>query len=99
MPELFLPVSMRHLTDDAQTINVSGQTLGEVIDNADKLYPGIKQMLVPDGNNLKAGWTAVCGQSPAQYGLRERVEADMEIHFVPAISGGADINITEELHK
>ena len=70
-------------------VAVTGNTLGEAIEDAERQYPGVKMALLPDGRNLKAGMAAVCGESPARYGLRERVSADTEIHFVPAISGGA----------
>ncbi len=64
-----------------------GATLGELIDNLEAAHPGIKAQLVEDGR-MKPGVAAVCGHAETRQGLLQKLNDDVEVHFVPAISGG-----------
>lgn len=79
---------MRELIGGADYVEVEGATLGEALRNADREHNGIWARLTEGDTKLAAGYAAVCGSYPAQYGLRQALEPDMEVHFVPPISGG-----------
>ena len=87
MPRVFVPFNLRKYADGASEVSVPGATLGELVDNLEERFPGMKEHLVEDGK-LKPGVAAVCGHSPTRRGLLQPLEEDMEVHFVPAISGG-----------
>jgi hypothetical protein len=78
---------MRSLTDDLEIVEVPGTTVAEVIQNLDLRFPGIQQRLC-EGDAMRAGFSVVVSGSIAPLGLLQRTEADVEIHFLPAIGGG-----------
>lgn len=87
MPRVFIPYVLRKLTRGQREVEVSGDVLGQVIDNLEQLFPGFKDKVVRDGEILP-GLAIVCGNYPTRRGLLEPVGEDTEIHFVHAVSGG-----------
>ncbi len=90
MAKVYIPPTMRSLTDGKEVVEVDGGTVRAVIDNLEARYPGIRDRLC-EGDELKSGLAVAIGSSLSTMGLYERVEPDSEIHFLPAISGGQDI--------
>lgn len=88
MPTVFIPSLLRGLTGGAQHVRVAGATVREVIDALDEQYPGLKARLVEDGR-LRRGVAVVVDGASTREGLRHRLDDGSEVHFVPAISGGA----------
>lgn len=87
MPVVWIPGLLRDLTAGQQTVRVPGENVLQVIDHLEALYPGIKAGLC-EGESLRPSIVvAVDGEVSAQ-GLRQRLEEDSEVHFLPAISGG-----------
>ena len=88
MPHVAIPSLMRNLTAGEEQVTVPGSTVREVIDNVETRYPGVKARLCENGR-IKPGIAVyIDGILTTREGLRERLDADAEIHFLPAISGG-----------
>ena len=88
MPRVAIPSLMRNLTAGEEQVTVPGTTVREVIDNVETRYPGVKARLCENGR-IKPGIAVyIDGILTTREGLRERLDADAEIHFLPAISGG-----------
>ena len=87
MAKVFLPYELRRYAGGKGELEVAGATLGELIENLEDAYPGISDHLLQDGR-LKPGLAAVVGYAATRQGLLQPLEADTEVHFVPAISGG-----------
>lgn len=87
MPTVWIPALMRSLTGGADRLVVAGGTVGEVIDNLERRFPGIKSRLC-DGNGLRPGMAVAVDAQVARLGLAEHVADSSEIHFVPAVGGG-----------
>ena len=88
MPHVAIPSLMRNLTAGEEQVTVPGTTVREVIDNVETRYPGVKARLCEEGR-IKPGIAVyIDGILTTREGLRERLDADAEIHFLPAISGG-----------
>lgn len=68
-------------------MTVAGATVAEVIENLDRLFPGIKARLC-EGNRLRAGIAAAVDTQITRLGLQQPVSDSSEVHFLPAISGG-----------
>jgi molybdopterin synthase sulfur carrier subunit len=69
-------------------VRVAGATVGAVIDALDTLYPGMKARLCgPDG--LRPGLAVAVGTQLATLGLLQPVPDGGEVHFLPAVAGGA----------
>ena len=88
MPHVAIPSLMRNLTDGEENVTVPGTTVREVIDNLDTRYPGVKARLCEHGRVKPGIAVYIDGTLTTREGLRERLDADAEIHFLPAISGG-----------
>lgn len=92
MPAVFIPTAMRELTSSEATVHIPGATLRELIDNLDAAYPGFKERVLDAANphRLRPGMAAIVEGEPAAMGLRTKLEDGSEVHFLPAIAGGAE---------
>lgn len=82
---------LKKYTAGEKSVVVPGATLLQLIENLAVLFPELRAHLIDpkDDNKLIAGMAAVIGMDPAEEGLRTRIEPDDEVHFLPAIAGGA----------
>ncbi len=87
MPIVAIPALMRSLTNGEDSVTISGTTIREVIDNLEICYPGTKEKLC-EGGRIRPGIAVYLNGILIREGLRERVDEDAELHFLPAISGG-----------
>lgn len=78
---------MRSLTDNKEQLDVSGETLREVIENLEQAHPGIRDRVIED-DRIKPGLAVSVNGEITNDGLRTRIREQDEIHFVAAISGG-----------
>jgi molybdopterin converting factor small subunit len=88
VPTVYIPALLREITGGRESVEISGATVREVIDNLERIHPGIKNSLV-DGERLKSNISVAVDGAVSPLGLLERVNPNSEIHFVAAISGGA----------
>ena len=79
---------MRALSDGRDQLDVPGATIREVIDNLERECPGIKERLCADGR-IKPGIAVAVDGVMQTKKLGTPVQTASEVHFVPAISGGA----------
>ena len=92
MPTVFIPNALRHLVDDQESVQVPGSSVREVLNNLD---PILREALLEGTAHgsavdlVKPNLAVAVDGAVAPMGLLERVEAESEIHFIAAISGGA----------
>jgi sulfur-carrier protein len=86
---VWIPSLLQSLTDGADKVVVSGATVGEIIDNLEACFPGVKDRLVDDGEIRPHIAVAIDGDVSPE-GLEQDVRESSEIHFIPALSGGID---------
>ncbi len=74
-------------------MEVPGATLRALVRNLNERYPGIVESLVnpEDGDRLMPGLAAIVDGEPTNMGLLTPLDEQSEVHFIPAISGGAPI--------
>ena len=91
MPTVFIPTILRKYAGNATTAQVPGSTLRDLVDNLEARHPGLKAHLVdPDGPDaLIPGLAAVVDGEATILGLRQPLRPDSEVHFIPAVGGGA----------
>ena len=87
MPSVWIPGLLLHLTGGQQIVQIPGETVLQVIDHLEAVYPGIKAQLI-EAEDLRPSIALAVDGEISQQGLRHRLGADSEIHFLPAISGG-----------
>ncbi len=91
MATVFLSIPLRRHTGGEATMEVPGATLRALVRNLEGRYPGIAESLVnpDDADRLMPGLAAIVDGEPANMGLLTPLDEHTEVHFIPAISGGA----------
>jgi len=87
MPRVQIPALLRELTNGQDMVVVPGETVGQVIENLDQSFPGIKGRLCY-GNKLRKNLSLVIDGKLNQRGITQTVSEKSVIRFIPAISGG-----------
>ena len=93
MHTVFIPALHRDLTAGVETAPADGATVGQLLDDLDRRYPGLKDRLSQNGE-LRAGIAVAVEGVVSRRGLRHRLEAPSEVHFIPAMAGGAERALT-----
>ena len=88
MATVFIPSLMQNLTGGQQRVEVEGSTVRRIVDNLEKAYPGIKERLV-ENNRIKPNISVAIDGEVTPLGMLEKVAESSEVHFLPAIGGGA----------
>ena len=88
MATVFIPSLMRRITDGRETVEVSGTTLRQVIDNLAREYPGIKDLIV-ENDRVRPGLQLAVDGVLSATGLMGKVPEGSEVHILPALGGGA----------
>ncbi len=90
MPTILIPNPLRKLTNDLDTVSAAGGTVGELIENLDKAYPGLKERICDEAGSVRRFVNIYVNGEDIRF-LEEKAtpvtEAD-EISIVPAIAGG-----------
>jgi sulfur-carrier protein len=87
MATVWIPAQLRDLTNGQETVTVTGDRVGQLIEALEPLFPGIKgRLLSADG--LRPGIAVVVDGEVARLGLLQPVGPASEVHFLPAIGGG-----------
>ena len=89
MATVFIPALLRDLTGGADRVEVGGATVRQVVNALEAAYPGVRERLC-DGDQLSARVQVAVDGHVTRLGMLERVGPNSEVHFIPAIAGGAD---------
>ena len=87
MAVVHIPTMLRSVTGGAAAVEVSGATVGELVDALEARYPGIRARLA-DGDDLRPNLAVAVNGEIGTLGLLEDTPPGAEVRFVPAISGG-----------
>ena len=81
---------MRKLTNDQELVQAAGANIGEIIEDLDKTFPGIKERLCDDSGNVRRFVNIFLNDEDIRF-LDEKattVKEGDEVSIVPAIAGG-----------
>jgi sulfur-carrier protein len=90
MPSVLIPTPLRKLTAELESVSAAGANIGELIDNLDKAYPGLKDRLCDEAGNVRRFVNIYVNGEDIRF-LEEKATAvkdNDEISIVPAIAGG-----------
>jgi molybdopterin synthase sulfur carrier subunit len=87
MPTVFIPAQLRGLTGGVPTVDVRATTVGEVVEQLEGQFPGIRNRLCKDGSLMPGLQVSIDHQFTRQ-GLAAPLQPASEVHFLPAIGGG-----------
>ncbi len=90
MPNVLIPTPLRKLTNDLDVVSAAGSNIGELLDNLDKAFPGLKERVCDEDGKVRRFVNIFVNGEDIRF-LEEKAtpvaEAD-EISIVPAIAGG-----------
>ena len=81
---------MRKLTNDQELVQAAGANIGELIEDLEKSYPGIKERLCDQDGNVRRFVNIFLNDEDIRF-LEDKgttVKEGDEISIVPAIAGG-----------
>ena len=88
MATVFIPTMLQPLTGGVKQLSVEASTIRELVEDLDGRFPGFKDRLVEDGQ-IRANVSVAIDGEVSRLGIIDRLSPGSEVHFVPAISGGA----------
>ena len=87
MATVFIPSLLQKVAGGRRQVEVAGATVREVIENLERLHPGMRDSLL-EGNRVRSNISVAIDGEVSPLGLLEKVGAGSEVHFVAAIKGG-----------
>ena len=88
MLRVFIPPGWRDLTGGATEVMAEGATVRALIAALETRHPGLAGRLL-DGERLSTGVAVVVDGAVVPRGLHTPLPEVGEVHFLPAIAGGA----------
>jgi molybdopterin synthase sulfur carrier subunit len=85
-----IPTPLRNITNNQDTVDVDGATVGELIADLEKKFPGIGERLLDAQGNVRRFVNIYVNGEDIRF-LQDKetpVKANDEISIVPAIAGG-----------
>lgn len=85
-----IPTPLRTLTGGKDEVPVSGATVGEVIDNLEKSFPGIRERLCDEKGTVRRFINVYANDEDIRFldNLKTALKDGDSISIVPAIAGG-----------
>ena len=90
MPSVLIPTPLRKLTNDLEEVSAAGANVGELLDNLDKAFPGLKDRVCDEAGAIRRFVNIYVNGEDVRF-LDEKatvVKDTDEISIVPAIAGG-----------
>ena len=88
MARVFIPTMLQPLAGGVKEVQIEAGNVRQAVDELDQLFPGIKARLVEE-NQIRSNLAVAIDGEVGRLGLLEKLGENSEVHFVPAISGGA----------
>lgn len=91
MATVRIPTPLRKLTEGKEEVAAAGTTVGQVIEDLDKSYPGIKARICDDSGQVRRFVNIFANDEDIRFlqNLDTPVKDGDEVSIVPAIAGGA----------
>ena len=86
-----IPTPLRKLTQDKDTVQSTGKTINEIVENLEKQYPGLKERLCDERGELRRFVNIYLNDEDIRFaqGKATAVKDGDEISIIPAIAGGS----------
>ena len=85
-----IPTPLRSLTKGAAEVQGSGDTVGDIIQDLERQFPGLRDRLVDEGGDLRRFINIYVNEEDIRFleGARTSLKAVDSLSIVPAIAGG-----------
>ena len=84
-----IPTPLRTLTGGADEVNATGANVGEILEELEKRYPGMRDRLL-DEKGVRRFVNIYVGDEDIRFldGLKTEVKGGDQLSIIPAIAGG-----------
>ena len=82
-----IPTPLRSYTDQQKVVTAAGATVGEVLDDLDRQFPGLRFRVVDEQHQLRQHMNIYVNETPERDLATPVTEAD-EVTIMQALSGG-----------
>ncbi|MCG3147086.1 MAG: Sulfur carrier protein CysO [Verrucomicrobiae bacterium] len=85
-----IPTPLRKLTKDKDVVQAAGGTVGALVDDLEKQFPGLKERICDDRGELRRFVNIYLNEEDIRFaqGKETPVKDGDEISIIPAIAGG-----------
>lgn len=85
-----IPTPLRRFTANAEEVGVSGSTIGAVVEDLERKFPGLKERLCDEQGRVRRFVNIYVNGDDIRFlnGLETAVNDGDEVAIVPAIAGG-----------
>jgi molybdopterin synthase sulfur carrier subunit len=85
-----IPTPLRTLTKGSEEVAAAGSTVGDVVEDLERQYPGVKSRLCDDKGQVRRFVNIFLADEDIRFlqGLATPVKDGDQISIVPAIAGG-----------
>ncbi len=85
-----IPTILRTYTGGASEVDAEGATLGEVLDDLDASYPGIRARILDDQGALRRFVNVYVGNDDVRFldSLETKTPEGAQVSVIPAVAGG-----------
>ena len=90
MPSVLIPTPLRKLTNDLSEVSAAGGNVGEIIENLDKAFPGMKERIYDEAGEVRRFILIHVNGEDIRFmdGLKTNVTDRDEVSITPALAGG-----------
>ncbi len=85
-----IPTPLRKLTQDKDTVQAAGATVGDIVNDLETQYPGIQERLCDEKGELRRFVNIYLNDEDIRFaqGKSTPVKDGDEVSIIPAIAGG-----------
>lgn len=101
-----IPVPLRKLTGEQSVVELSGNTIEEILKNLDTKYPGMRDRICDENGQIRRFINIFVDGEDIRFkdGIKTKVKEPAEVSIIPAIAGGVgkkalDLIFPQELIK
>ena len=90
MPSVRIPTPLRKLTSDKDEVTISAASIGQLIDEMESQYPGIKSRLCDESGNVRRFINLYVNNEDIRFlnGKDTALKEGDIVSIIPAIAGG-----------
>ncbi|MBI4635122.1 MAG: MoaD/ThiS family protein [Candidatus Rokubacteria bacterium] len=85
-----IPTPLRALTKGSAEVHATGATVGDLVEDLESQFPGLRERLIDDGGELRRFINVYVNQEDIRFlqGKKTSLKDGDEVSIVPAIAGG-----------
>ncbi|HWP92117.1 MAG TPA: MoaD/ThiS family protein [Thermodesulfobacteriota bacterium] len=92
MPSVRIPTPLRRLTGEKDEVTVNSKNIGELINELEKQFPGIRERLCDETGNVRRFINLYVNNEDIRFlkGVETELKENDIVSIIPAIAGGIE---------